>query len=648
MKSNITFIIVAYRTPTSELLRLRREIMLISKSFSIVVIDNTKTNRGFAEGANEGIQEAKGSDYFVVMNPDVSLKGMKKETLLAGSRHFDIWGGAMEQNGRTYFGGIIDPIRLSGGLMEKKPMKRFTRVDFVSGSFMVIKRDVIEKVGLLEELYGMYYEDVDYCYRAQKSGFSIGIDTRLHYIHFENSVTSPQKDYFLAKNRMLFFLKNATLPLKIRELIRTPKTLWQERKTIMRAVRRSAFILNFASLNVSSILNKLLNFVLFLFLIKYLSPAEYGIYTVVWAQVSLLGPFLDFGTTSYGLIYGNETKNEHLSKLFSFRIIVSVLSFVATLLLALLFRFQTSILGFVALASMVMFFNMSSGSYLILMSLREKVYDVSRLSVVLNSILIGALIVSLIVTQSLQSIFAVLFILYSVFTVFYLYLLKKELPALRFIIDTVSWKEIVRKSYIFVLISFFAGIYFKADVFLLNSLQSETAVGTYSAGYKFLEALVFIAASYNIIATPLFVKLATGKKAAFVWRIKRDVAWLSMLGFVTAIGAFIAGPHVLPVFLKTGYRDSVTVAVIVLFSLPFIFMSSVFINVLYVLKKTYLVAILFAVQIAFNITANYLLIPHYSYLASSYITVFSEIINTILFMIAAVVVINKFRFSDTK
>ncbi len=194
---------------------------------SIYLIDNSKDNRGYAYGVNQGIRRAlkDKKDLVIVANPDISLKNLIGRDLFVAAKHFDLWGLAMRQQGRVYYGGEIDRWRMSGGLINKKPLKRFNEVDFVAGSLMFIKRRVIDKIGFFDESYFMYYEDVDYCYRARRKGFRVGVDSGLNYFHFEESKTNKNKKDWLAKSRWKFFLKYSNWGQKIHELLRLPKTI---------------------------------------------------------------------------------------------------------------------------------------------------------------------------------------------------------------------------------------------------------------------------------------------------------------------------------------------------------------------------------------------------------------------------------------
>lgn len=235
-EAKFALIVVLYKTSDAEKARLQKEIKTI---FSlkrdnvetlrhIYWIDNSTNGKGYAAGVNDGIRVGlkDGCDYFIALNPDLSLKNISVESLYSVTQMFDVWGYAMKQGNNIFYGGEIDKWRLSGGLITKKSESRFVKVDFVSGSVMGFSKKVIQSIGLWDESYFMYYEDVDYCVRARNAGFSVGIDSEVVYDHFEVSQLNKKKEQWIAKSRWKFFWKYASVVQKLREIIRLPKTLF--------------------------------------------------------------------------------------------------------------------------------------------------------------------------------------------------------------------------------------------------------------------------------------------------------------------------------------------------------------------------------------------------------------------------------------
>lgn len=613
-------IIVLYKTPQKEVTRLRKELLTlkIDKDY-IYFIDNTNKNKGYAAGVNQGLRKAidNGCDMFLVLNPDVSLTSLKGQDIFAAAAKFDIWGFAMKQDGVTYYGGNLDLWRMSADLIMRKPRARFSPCKYITGSLMIIKKQVIQSMGFFDETYGMYYEDVDYCVRAGRAGFRIGIDSALQYTHFEWSRKNKLKKAYLKRNRAKLFWKYGSVKQKAYEIARLPKTVTEN----------SPFLMNFFSFNVFSFIAKILGFILFLFLIRYLSVEKYGAYTLVWAYIGLFGAFADMGTTTYGIVNLKNKKNNYISNLFSLRLVLSFMALLLSLLLSPIFRHTGQTLLYIFLISPVFLSNMVSGTLLIVYSLKERVYKSSLISLLFNTTFTVCLIAIASYFKELAPIFVTIALLNLTYALITFFFLNHEVKGIKFSYIRKDWMKIIAQSMVYVMISFFAGLYFMSDVFLLNYFKGSGAVGIYSAGYKFFQAFLFVVTSYNVTAMPLLAKAFSSRNNFFYSRLKKDLLFLLFVGLSIALLFYFAAPYLLPFVLKGNYLSSIRVSQIVIFALPLMLASSVFLNCLYIAKKPHIVLGLFFLQFCLNFFLNYLLIPRYSYFASAYLTVFSEGVN---------------------
>ncbi|MBI2027760.1 MAG: hypothetical protein HYS98_08185, partial [Deltaproteobacteria bacterium] len=103
-------IFILFHTPRNEIERLKQE--FTGTHFNLVFFDVADKNMGYAAAINTQLKKKK-ADVYIIANPDISLKNIPQESLLAGSRIFDIWGFAMKQDGIIYYGGKIDKWRMS-------------------------------------------------------------------------------------------------------------------------------------------------------------------------------------------------------------------------------------------------------------------------------------------------------------------------------------------------------------------------------------------------------------------------------------------------------------------------------------------------------------------------------------------------------
>jgi GT2 family glycosyltransferase len=194
-------------------------------------------NGGFAWGNNEAIRPALASasppDYVLLLNPDTIVRDGAIATLvdfmdanpkvgIAGSRLEEPDGTA--QRSAFRFPGVMSELETGFRLsVVSKVLRRYVvafpppaqagPVDWVAGASMIIRRGVFEAVGLLDEQYFMYYEEVDFCLRAKQTGWPcwyVPASRVVHLVGQSSGVTDEKKPkkrrpaYWFASRRRYF------------------------------------------------------------------------------------------------------------------------------------------------------------------------------------------------------------------------------------------------------------------------------------------------------------------------------------------------------------------------------------------------------------------------------------------------------------
>jgi len=625
----VAVVTVVYReSDLVELTRLKEEFAAIGiKASQFYVHNNRQNNYGYAYGINQGIKKAiqEGFEIFIIANTDISVKHLSIKIISAGMEKFDVLGFSTEQHAKKYFGGVIDKYRLSGGLTETRPKSQFQAVDFVSGSLMIIKKKVLTKVGLLDERYFMYYEDVDFSVRARQAGFKVGIDSGNEYKHFETSDFNQKKQSFLFWNRLRFFWRYSNFVQKMREGLRAPITLYESAPLLFNTVRQSSFAVSFFSYNFSSIVSKGVHFFIFIVLVNNLSPAQYGIYTLVWAFVNLFTPFLDFGTTTYGLVYG-ENRGRQNQTFYSMRFYLSLAVYLAVLLSSFVVFRNAQTQFFVLLTATTVFASSLSGSYLIYNSLREQIILSSYLSLAFNVVFSLLVIGAVLLNQGISFLFLSYAFCYISYSLLNIWLLRKVLDFKK---EPRKWLVILKRSIIFVAIGFLASFYFKADIFILKRFFDNQTLGIYSAGLKFLDALLILAGSYNVIVIPLMRKIAS-KPAQLKIKVLKDFFFLLAFGTTVATVFYLLAPFLLPLVLKSNFGPSLQVARIISFAIVPLLITSVFYNALYSLKKEKWVLTILGILAITSLASFGIVIPRFGYWGAMYVKIALEFLNTAL------------------
>jgi GT2 family glycosyltransferase len=181
-------------------------------------------NLGFSKGNNVAIRQA-GGRYVLLLNSDTEVE---PDTLDLSVRYMDnhpetgIMGckvllpdGSPDKASRRRF---PDPYNSFMRLFGFKHLSNYNiqtpedmevEVDSVMGAFLMIRRETTDKIGLLDEQFFMYGEDLDWCWRAKEAGYKVMYFPRAKITHFKygSSQTVPFKTICIAHNAMRIFYR---------------------------------------------------------------------------------------------------------------------------------------------------------------------------------------------------------------------------------------------------------------------------------------------------------------------------------------------------------------------------------------------------------------------------------------------------------
>jgi GT2 family glycosyltransferase len=181
-------------------------------------------NLGFAAGMNAGMRRARelGADYVFLANNDTTLAADALDRLVAAAEQHGAgmvspaiyYAGAPQRI--WWLGGRLRPLLLEIRRYERPPARHDPqpfRVDFITGCGMLVRRSVLEGVGLFDERFFMYYEDSDYCLRAYRAGVRVLVEPRSAMYHkvaqSSGGSFSPNERYHMARSSVQYFRKHA-------------------------------------------------------------------------------------------------------------------------------------------------------------------------------------------------------------------------------------------------------------------------------------------------------------------------------------------------------------------------------------------------------------------------------------------------------
>lgn len=214
-----------------------------SEKFKIdLEILRSEVNLGFSGGNNLGIKYAleHGADYILILNNDTVVDSKLIHELLKRAKlkptigivvpkiyfekgyefHKDRYKESEKGKVIWYAGGILDWKNLIGhhkGVDEVDTGQYDVSLptDYATGCCMFIKKEILDKVGLFDEKYFLYYEDSDFSEKVKWAGYSIVYEPKAILWHKNAQSTygsgSSLQDYYITRNRLLFGLRFAPL-----------------------------------------------------------------------------------------------------------------------------------------------------------------------------------------------------------------------------------------------------------------------------------------------------------------------------------------------------------------------------------------------------------------------------------------------------
>jgi N-acetylglucosaminyl-diphospho-decaprenol L-rhamnosyltransferase len=197
----------------------------IGRAFPQIRLIRNDSNRGFPAAANQGMR-ATDAQFVLLINPDAEIQGGTLEGFLKVARDRPKAGaiGALTRNpdGSVYpsarrvptltqglFHTLLAPFRPDNRWSRAYRMADWDRrserrVDWVSGSSLLLRRTALNEVGIFDERFFMYVEDMDLCTRMRKAGWEVWFSPELEIEHIGGTATAGKRRMTLEHSRSIY------------------------------------------------------------------------------------------------------------------------------------------------------------------------------------------------------------------------------------------------------------------------------------------------------------------------------------------------------------------------------------------------------------------------------------------------------------
>ncbi|MDB5227967.1 MAG: b-glycosyltransferase [Bacteroidota bacterium] len=207
-------------------------VKMVQQKFPDIKVIANRENFGFSKANNQAIKEAKG-EYILLLNPDTVIREDTLQKCVAfmdqredagglGVKMFDGTGKFLPESKRGFPSPLAAFAKMTGfarlfpnsETLGKYHLTYLNKnetheVDVLSGAFMLLRKRVLDKVGLLDEDYFMYGEDIDISYRIKNAGYKNYYFAETSIIHFKGESTKKGSLNYVRVfyNAMIIFSK---------------------------------------------------------------------------------------------------------------------------------------------------------------------------------------------------------------------------------------------------------------------------------------------------------------------------------------------------------------------------------------------------------------------------------------------------------
>ena len=216
---------------------LQDEASIIEQRYPRVTVVRSSKNLGFAGGNNLGIQASHGRYLFFINNDTIietkneeqrnnflqplieRLESSDKIGMVCPKIRFS-WGNHLIQYAGYTPLSSITMRNHSIGFGEEDHGQYDTphQTPYAHGAAMLVKHEVINRVGMMPECFFLYYEELDWSMMIRRAGYEIWFDPSFTVYHKESQSTgqdSPLRTYYLTRNRLLFVRRNIHQPERL-------------------------------------------------------------------------------------------------------------------------------------------------------------------------------------------------------------------------------------------------------------------------------------------------------------------------------------------------------------------------------------------------------------------------------------------------
>lgn len=387
--------------------------------------------------------------------------------------------------------------------------------------------------------------------------------------------------------------------------------------------------------------SQILSYILVLFYTistaSYLGAEDFGVLSLALSITGIFGIVADMGLNTLitrDLARDKLKTDKYVSNTVLMKILLSFLTFGLIFVIINLFGYSEPVKTVIYIMTLAVVINSFSGVFNAVIQANEKMEYISISQILTSALMLVGVLLGINYNLDLFY-FAILYVISNSLIFFYIlivYFWKFSIPKIE--IDFSFWKPTMNEAWAYGVTGLSGLLYTYADSILLSLMQGNLVVGFYSAAYRFTLVLLFIPNAVNSAIFPVMSKFYLTSKDSLNLVNERYFKYMVILGIPIGFGTTILADKIILLFFGPGYLESIIALKILIWTIVFTFAGASFVQLLLSINKQVLVTKISGICLLVNIILNLILIPNFSYIGASVVTVITEVI-LVSYIIAA-------------
>ena len=369
---------------------------------------------------------------------------------------------------------------------------------------------------------------------------------------------------------------------------------------------------------------------------RYLGPERYGTIAFALAFTSIFGVVTDLGINTLTIREVARNKNSATTFLGNLLLIKSILVIITVAFIVVAVnltghdRIEIDVTYLISISIILSAFN---GAFNSLFQAFERIEYVSIGSVLSNiSMLLGA---GYAISQGFGVIgFACIYIFSSILGLAYTLFVANRLHLTHALqIDREMIWPMMKEALPFGITALSGMIYTYADSIMLSSLKGNEVVGWYNAPYRLMLMMLFIPNVINVVIFPVMSRYFTSSPSFLKLIYTKYLKFMLILSLPLGMGTTLIADKIILFVFGVGFENSIVALKIIIWTIVLTFIGAAFARLLESVNQQRIITKISMVCMVVNVLLNILLIPKFSYIGSSFVTVVTEflLVGSIIF-----------------